>query len=312
MPSAPPWYADIAALQKRYLDFVDKLVARGGELVAEAVPQLRQLAVASTDDAYAAGRVQMAVQHQLYELETKARQVYDQQVENPACAYDEDSSLFDDFRSACNERQERLATLVERWKTQLERAARPDYQAEYARIVQEFQATRGTYRCQQCGGPLPIDRIFFIDVYIACPQCQTQSRFAPPPAARSLDAIARPFAEQRHVAYIDADLAIDDQRAALWQRWHQARMAAYLGDMAAKAEALQLCQQTGTLLAQQDQNMRVYLAAIYGDMKTLVPDHAAHYQTLYDQALAHHVKEMADAARHLDHMVNETRRIQPD
>lgn len=312
MPSAPPWYAAVSALQRRYLDFVDKLVVRGGELVAAAVPQLHQLANESTDDPYQAGRVQMAVQQQLYDLETKAQQVYDQQIDDPDCAYDEDSSLFGDFQSVCNERIEWLSALVERWKIQLERAAQPDYQVEYSRIVAEFEATKGTYRCQQCGGQLPIDRIFFIDVYVACPQCQTQSQFSPPPTARSLDTIARPFAEQRHVAYVDTDLAIDDQRAALRQRWHERRIAAEFGDMAAKAEALALCQQMGTLLAHKDQNMQAYLAAVYGDMKALVPDHAAHYQKKYEQAFASHTKEMADDAKHIDRLTSETRRIQPD
>ena len=204
--SLPAWYANVAALQERYLTFVDKLIARGHELVAEAVPQIRQMVAASGDIADPApSRVFAAVLTQLEGLERKAEQVYDEQIDEPDCEHDEDSDLVDEFKSTCAQRAEQLSKLYLRWRAQLERALEPDYQAEYQKILHDFEATRGSYRCQQCGGQLPVDRIIFIDAYVPCPQCQTQNHFAPSTLARSLERVARPFAEQRHAGLLDAD-----------------------------------------------------------------------------------------------------------
>lgn len=305
MTAAPPWYTNIVALQKRYFDFVDKLAVRGDELVAEAVPQLRELVAQGETEAV--GRVTMAVQSQLHGLPDKAQKVFDQQIYEPDCEYDDDSSLFSDFTVACQERAVRLDRLVERWKIQLERAAQPDYEAEHRRIVAEFQALAGTFRCQQCGAQLVVDRIFFIDTYITCGQCQTQSQFSPPVSARSLDLIARPLAEQRHVRFVDANLAVEDQLDALEVRWNELRMPAIFGDQAAKAQLERLHAQMATLLQQADQNTQAYLAAIYTDMKSLVPDKAAHYQKLHDDALRLHQQRAADDQRSLRRKLSEVR-----
>ena len=303
MPGASSQASDLAALQARYVSFVDRLIVRGGELVAETLPQLRQLA--RSDQAGTTGRVLSAVHSQLYGLEAKAREVYDQQI---ADLDDDDDGLADGVRSACTAQDEHLSALVERWTSQLERAAEPDYEAEYRRIVAEFEATAGSYRCQQCGASLPIDRIFFIDVYVTCPQCQTQNRYSPPLSARSLDAIALPFAKQRHARFVDANLAVEDQSEALRRRWYDIRMPAEFGDRAAKAEMVRLCEQMMALLHQFDHNTQAYLAAVYTDVQAMVPDKAAHYQKLYADALRYHHKEVADEATSITTMLNEARR----
>jgi rubrerythrin len=301
---------DIIALQKRYLTFVDKLIARGHELVAEAVPQIQQMVAASGDIAdQAPGRVFSAVLTQVEGLGQKATKVYDEQFDDdPDFDNDADSDLWDSCQSVCAARNEHIDSLYLRWRNQLERALEPDYESEYQKVLAESETTKGSYRCQQCGSPLPIDRIFVIDVYVPCPQCQTQNHFAPSTAARTLDHIALPLARKRHVEYLDANDAIDQRRDQLEYRWYDIRMLADSGDQAAKAEMQQLCTEMLQLAGQADRNGQNYLAAVYYDLQQMLPDSAAHYKKLYDEEFRHHQKEAADTQKDITKMMNEARR----
>ncbi len=306
MAKARPYAAEVAALQTRYIDFVDRLVARGDELVAQTLDQVRPLA-AQPDQYETACRVVGAVDGQLRGLEAKAEEVYDQQIDDLDDRYG-DNDLIEGVQAACEERAEHLSRLVKRWQLQLGRAVEPDREAEYRRIVAEFEATVGSYRCQQCGATLPVDRLFFIDVFITCPQCQTQNQYSPPASARSLEQIAVPLAMQRQVRFLDANRDIEDQMDALQRRWYEIRMLAEFGDRAAAAEMERLGEQMMGLLHQSDQNTQTYLAAVYTDVQAMVPDREAHYQTLQAEALRHHHKEVADETKSITRMLNEARR----
>jgi len=298
-------HPDLAALEQRYAVFVDKLAARGAELVAQALSQIQELTAGPTDGtAGAADRVKMAVDRQLASLNDKAYQVYSDKIAQPNGIYPSDAYYA--FRDACYGRFAALEASIRFWRDQIDEAARPDYEAELVRIRQEFEATKDSYRCRQCEAILPVDGIFFADVYPTCPQCGTQNHFAPSAGARRLDFIARPLAERRHADRLAASHLPRQQIALLEAQWRANIARADAGDQAVKAQLNQLCQQMLALNAQAEQDIRDYLSAVYTDMADLVPAHVGHYQQQYKQDLDMYLAGIADDRVKIAMMIQRT------
>jgi len=298
--SQPTKPADVGGLEQRYLTFVDKLVARGRELVAEAVPQLQQMVAASDDiNDLAPRRVAAAVTTQFEELRAKATQVLTEQILSPDLSFQGLLRLntWVGSRDICTARCEQLTRLTIRWREQVERAAQPDYVSEYRKVLAEFDATKDSYRCQQCGSPLTIDRIFVIDVYVTCPQCQTQSHFAPSTAARALNHVAIFLARQLHADYLDANDSLAQQLDQLEDRWYDIKM-----QRGAKAERQQLRDQMVHMTQLFDRNYQEFLAVVYRDLQQMFPENTVHYQQQYALELGRHQEGTAERQRVISQM----------
>jgi len=300
-----PQHPDLAALEQRYAVFLDKLTTRGTELVTGAVQQLQQLMGSNTDDApRVVDLVKMAANRQLASLNDKAYQVYTDKIVQLGGAYPSDS--FFAFRDACYARFAALESTIRAWRDEIDEATRPDYEAELKQIQQDFEATKGLYRCRECGAELPVERMFFTDLYLTCPQCGAQNHLAPSAGARRLDFIARPLAERRHAVILAASHLPRQQAGILETAWRAQITRAEAGDQAAKAEAEQLCQQMTALNAQAEQAVRGYLGAVYTDMTELVPDHIGHYQKQYQQDLEVYLSGIVDDGARIDEMIQRT------
>jgi len=300
-----PQHPDLAALEQRYAVFVDKLIARGAELVTTALPQIQQLMSNPTASGTGAvDQLKVTINRQLASLNDKAYQVYNDEIMQQGTAYPSDS--FYTFRDACYGRFAGLEAWTRQWRDMIDEAARPDYEAELRRIQGEFEATKSFYRCPQCGAALPVDRMFFVDLYITCPQCGTRNHIAPPPAARRLDFIVRPLAERRHADKLTASHLPRQQVALLANQWVANIGRAEDGDQAAKVALQQICQQMFALNAQAEQLVRGYLNAVYTDMAELVPTQVAHFQQQYQQDVKIYLAGIVDDRARIDMMTQRT------
>jgi len=302
-----PLSADLAALEQRYAVFVDKLAARGAQLVAATLPRIKELMGSPADaGADVVDLVKMAFNRQLATLNDKAYQVYNSQILHAGGVGPSDPAVYA-MRDTCYGRFAQLEALTRQWRDEVDEATRPDYEAELARIRQEFEATKSSYHCHICGTTLPVARIFFVDTYLACPQCGTQNHFAPSAAARRLDFIARPLAERRHADKLAASHLPRQQIALLENQWQTQIPRAEAGDQAAMEACRQICQQILALHAQAEQDIRGYLGAVYTDMIELVPDHVAHYQKQYQQDLNTYLAGTVDDGARIDKIIHRTR-----
>ena len=73
-----------------------------------------------------------------------------------------------------------------------------DLEKEYRDIIDDYNQVKEKFHCQQCGGKLEINQLYYISTYITCPHCKTQNTFHPGTKTRLLEVICRDLAELRH------------------------------------------------------------------------------------------------------------------
>ncbi len=199
------WIQQTAQMKERWFSFLQKLEDRMEELCAAAVTELKAMRDQSGDlfdrDLY---QVQSGIAGQLSQMDSKVRDVYEQQV------YPFYKQLLDqldgarlpgalayDFREACGERQDQFEVARDNWRKQLDESVKPDNEAAYRRILEEHEQVKDKFRCQQCGAAISVDKIYFTPAYLQCPACSTQNTFQPSSLTQTLPHLARSLAEER-------------------------------------------------------------------------------------------------------------------
>jgi len=199
------WTAQTRQMQERWSTFLQKLEERMEELCTAAIGELR------TMREQAGGRFDMNLHQvhsgiigQLTNMEKKLREVYEQQVNPYYNQLDKQleeagfrSDMAYEFREACSLRQEQFEKQRDQWKEQLERAMKPDNEAEYQAILQEYEEIKHKFDCSQCGAGIMLDKIYFTTTYLKCEACGTQNTFQPSTRAAGLPHLARTLAEER-------------------------------------------------------------------------------------------------------------------
>jgi len=298
----------LAALEQRYAAFIEKLVGRGAALVAAVLPQIHELMSGPGGDTETlVDQVKTAATRQLASLNDKAYKVYTDQIVRPEGTYTPESLYA--FRGACYGQFAALEALIRVWREEIDEAARPDYEAELQKIQIEFESTKGLYRCGQCGAVLPLERIFFTDLYLPCAKCGIQNHLLPSAGARRLDFIARPLAERRHAAELEASHLPRQQAIALEYKWRAEIGSAEAGDPAAKTDVQQLCVQMVELNTQAEHEILGYLDGIYAEMTDLVPDNVVQYQRQHQQDAAMYLAGVLDDRTRIDKIVRRTRQL---
>jgi hypothetical protein len=204
--SLPEWFTTLEESKERLFLFLDKLEAKMEELCNAAIPELKEL-LANDEDMYKRTfhRVYAGINGQLSNIREKARDVYDEKIND---LYDNLKSevsvlhphydLLSKFRTECSDRYNKeFEEKYQYWQNQLEKTQERDLEIEYQKIVAEYDEIKNSFNCKQCAGSITIEKIFFIDTYIACSHCQTQNTFEPSSQARNLQNFARNLAEQR-------------------------------------------------------------------------------------------------------------------
>ncbi|MBO9592782.1 MAG: hypothetical protein J7599_07720 [Niabella sp.] len=207
-PVAPEWAQQIRETQNRWFSFLQKLEERVAALCQAAIPELKAMRN-STDAVYEAniGQVWSGIRGQINQVQEKARQTEEQkirpfyrQLEHAGLSY----TVALQFMEACSERYRRFEDCCYSWQEQLEAATKQDHEALYQKILAEHEQLKNQFRCQQCGAPISLEKIYFTTSYLQCPACRTQNTYEPSTLAKSLNWIARDLAEERTAHLLDA------------------------------------------------------------------------------------------------------------
>lgn len=172
-------------LETRWNTFLGKLEEKANELI-EGIRTEGKALWQDKEDVYHQTyyRFRSGLQGQLRSIYTKARDTFEIQI--PRSNYE--------LSTAYHEWEERIR---QKEDEAIKEAETEDLELKYQEILAEHAAIKDKFSCKQCGGKLVLDKIYFITTYIKCDQCQTQNTFEPSTAAKSLEALSKPLAEQR-------------------------------------------------------------------------------------------------------------------
>ncbi|MDR2638225.1 MAG: hypothetical protein LBC09_00125 [Helicobacteraceae bacterium] len=283
----------ITQQQSRWLLFIDKLTARAKELYEPARAELTALRK-SDNDPYKTltNKVLSGVCGQLGSIRKKAYDAHEKEIiDFYYCLKDEIAMthpLFDTlyaFRTICLERFGELEKMLLYMEQSLREDAEADLEDEYNKIIDDFNKTKENLRCSQCGHSLPIDRVFFIAVHIACPACGAQNTLEPGSQARSLQFIANDLAAKRSKPLLEASQQAKDEERDLYAKAHSMKLDAIHKDDKAKAavkkEIELIDAERERLIARSRELYDKYLRAVCDEMNKIIPDFKDHHEKVY-------------------------------
>ncbi|PSK91067.1 hypothetical protein [Taibaiella chishuiensis] len=297
--TVPEWVAGLEETQQRWFAFLEKLEARMEELCTAAIPELKEM-LAADEDTYQRTfyKIQSGINGQMQHIRRKAYDTYEEKVINARYAV-RDGSLtgmgsdyLTGFTQACSDRYHRdFESKFNYWQGQLDQAAVKDYEAEYRRILSDFEQTKNSFACSQCGSPLTIDRIFFISTYITCPACKTQNTFEPGTSARSLQHIARSLAEQRTRHLLAAYEAENELERELYQANHELKLSLIFEKdrtvTAGKEQQIRANEiRRQEAISNAPRMYKAYLRAMYDEWNNITPDLKEHNEKMYLRHIA--------------------------
>jgi len=242
-PVPAPWTQQIRETQERWFTFLQKLEERVEALCQAAIPELKAMRN-STDTVYEANIYQVwsGVRGQINQVRDKARQTEEEKIRPFYRQLDHAGIVYTvalQFSETCSERYRRFEDFCHTWEGQLEAATKQDHETLYQKILDEHEQIKDQFKCQQCGAPVPLEKIYFTTSYLQCPACGTQSTYEPSTLAKSLSWIARSLAEERTAHLLDAYNKDPRQHPDLYRNYLRAMFDEWnriLPDMAASNE----------------------------------------------------------------------------
>jgi len=297
--SLPEWFTTLEESKERLFLFLDKLEAKMEELCNAAIPELKEL-LANDEDMYKRTfhRVYAGINGQLSNIRERARDVYDEKIndlyDNLKAAvsvlhphYD----LLSKFRTECSDRYNKeFEEKYQYWRNQLEKTQERDLEIEYQKIVAEYDEIKNSFNCKQCGGSITIEKIFFIDTYIACSHCQTQNTFEPSSQARNLQNFARNLAEQRVSHLLEIYHAENNKERELYHERHELSLSTIhekdkkiLAQKQSQMDDLE--NRRKEVIKNAPKLYHVYLRAMYDQWNKITPDLKEHHEKLYENQI---------------------------
>jgi len=295
----PEWYPELQESQQRWFTFLEKLESKMEELATAAIPELKQL-LEDDDDFYKRTfhKVYSGVNGQLNNIREKARDTYEEKINDVYYRYDSQvsvlskhHSLLSDFRSACGDRyHDEFENKYDYWRKQIEKTQERDLEIEYEKILNEFETIKDKFNCTQCSGNITIEKIFLIETYITCPYCQTQNTFAPSTQGRNLQNIARGLAEQRTAHLYEEFETENDKERDLYHQRHELSLSKIhesdkkvLSEIQAKMDELE--EQRQFAIKNAPKLKQIYLRAMYDEWNKITPDLKEHNEKMYQNQL---------------------------
>lgn len=296
--SIPEWYSQLQESQERWFSFLEKLEVKMEEFATAAIPELKEI-LQSDDDLYKRTfqRVYSGVNGQLSNVRKKASDTYDEKILDLYYSFNSQVSvlskhhnLVSDFRTFCSDRYNDFDNKYDYWRKQIEKTQERDLEIEYQKIVNEYEAIKNKFNCTQCGGNIEIEKIFFIETYISCPNCKTQNTFAPSTQARNLQNIARGLAEQR-TAYLYNEFETENNKEReLYHQRHELSLSkirvsdkTILNEIQAKMDDLE--EQRQFVIKNAPKLHQIYLRAMYDEWNKITPDLKEHNEKMYKNQL---------------------------
>jgi signal transduction histidine kinase len=280
----------IEETEKRWFTFLTRLEERAKEFAAAAATELDELRKSDTDIYKAAyNRALSGVCGELETILDKARDVREEKIvdfkyelRETINAHHPLSRRLSEFVSVCEEAHQRFEKTLHDLLDALRDAGADDLEREYQAIIDSFNAKKDSFRCSQCGAILPMERLFFIEVHIACESCGAQNNFQPSSQARSLQFIANDIARKRcenlHKEYENEKQKERD----IYKRMHELKLST-VGKSDKEKAAIE--KERERLEAQRQEAIDnapklyvKYLRTFYDELNAILPEFREHHE----------------------------------
>ena len=295
----PEWIAIMNDNRSRWFAFVEKLQVRMNELGEASIPELQESFTNDTDTYKRQYHLMSSgIKGQFAQILDKARTVYEEKVNGffyevnnsiPSIATNvgrEYHNTIYEYREACNKQMDSLEKLYHSWNGKINATGVTDYEAEYEKILDEYEAKKNEYHCSKCGAQLTIDKIFFTSTYITCGFCQSQNTFEPSSQARALEHIGRSLAEQRTQYLLDVYAQEKAKADELYNKMHKLKLSIIHEKNAAvksnvEQQIIELGKERQRAINDAPDKYRTYLRAMFDEWNKIVPDLKEHNEKFY-------------------------------
>lgn len=296
----PQWQTQAQENKERIFIFLDKLEAKMKELCDAAIPELIETHK-SDEDIYKRtyGRLVAGINGQLENIRKKAYDTYEekingfyQDIREEVSVLSPHYALLSSFRDDCSTRyHKQFEEKYQYWTKKVAETNYEDLEINYQRILDEYERIKNTFHCQQCGGNIAIEKIFFVTTYLTCPHCQTQNTFAPSTEAAGLEGLGRSLAEQRTAHLLKAYEDEKQKERDLYHERHTLSLTKI--NQKDKKEVERIDAALESLTQKRDEAIRnapplyeKYLRAMFDEWNKIVPDLALQNEKFYDRLLA--------------------------
>jgi|GEM_PF-3486068 len=277
--------------QQRFFTFLAKLEERMQELTDAALPELETM---RTEDERGYGTMLNGVLGQLGSIRDKAWKTQEekvgdmyQQLDGQIDVFSPYRQLLQDFRMACFERfNNGFEEKYNACRDRIEDTQSTDYEVIYQQILDEHERIKNQFRCHQCGAGIPLTKLYFTTVHLACPSCATKNTFTPSTLAQGLEHIGRSLAEQRTQHLLDRYYAAQQAERDLYHAAHDLKLKSYAIDNQTEKQKIQ--QEIEHLKARRTETEKNlpglyehYQRAMFDEWKRLVPDLAEETEKFY-------------------------------
>lgn len=201
----PEWLDEMNENQQRWFTFLEKLEIRMDELGEASIPELIE-AYLSPDDLYHQRWHTMSsgIRGQYTAILEKVRAVKEDKVNTFFNVYINQvkfdgkyRNMLYQFREECLKREDALEEKYHYWIAKINATEHDNLELQYQNIIDEYERIKTQFCCKQCGATILIDKIYFINTYLSCANCQTQNTFEPSTRAKQLEQLGRSLAEER-------------------------------------------------------------------------------------------------------------------
>jgi len=289
--NASEWMPQIQENQQRFFVFLDKLEFKIQELTAAAVPELSQMRN-STEESFKMDfhRMKSGIDGQLENIRKRAYEVHDEKVldlfNEIKAAYapqGSDQSLLNQFRTDCRSRYNLFEERFQNCKAAIDATDFEDYEIAYQKIVTEYATIKDKFQCKQCGSPIAIEKLFFINVHLNCDACQTQNTFEPSTQARMLQHFAQDLAHQRAADWYSRFQKEYDKERFYYHEMHPLKLSLNFEKEASikaatEAKIADLEAKRQEAIRNAPQFKKDYLHKKFAEWKNITPDLANHLE----------------------------------
>ena len=284
--------------KERFFVFIGKLEDKLREFTAASIPELVELNNTDTDQ-FKRGyhRMKSAVLGQLDSIQKKALDVKEEKIAGFPLPSDdhEISKVYFEFRSECYDRFSQFDELYASCWQEVENTYSEDFEAQYQKILDEYEAIKDKFQCKQCGSPIAIDKLYFTTTYITCPACQTRNTFEPSTQAKMLEHIGRSLAEQRTAHLLKEHDEIPEQTHTLYLQRHELELSliheknkSIIEQKTAQIQAIE--KQKQALESKRPALYQNYLRAMFDEWNKINPALAEEHEKFYIRLLNEYQK----------------------
>lgn len=286
------WLPQIQENQQRFLVFLDKLEFKMQELTAAAAPELTEMRN-STEDNFKMDfhRMKSGIDGQIENIRKKAYDVHDEKVldlyheiKANYAPQGSDQTTLNQFRTDCRTRYNRFEEHYQKCRQTIDATDFEDYEIAFQNVINEYDAIKDKFQCKQCGSPISIEKLFFINVHLTCSACQTQNTFEPSTQARMVQHFAQELAHQRALDLYNRYQTEHDKERLLYNEMHPLKLSLNFEKDASIIAATE--NQIAHLEAKRQEAIRnapqfrkEYLHKKYAEWKKITPDLENHLET---------------------------------